>query len=160
MKKEKETEKILNRVGLIFHREDLQLVGDGPIITAIVKVISNRQISLDILPFLQNVDETLRFLPPLFLTAKACLIICGFPKSRRILRTGLNRICRRSKYSSSKPLEKGNKRVENSIHPGNANQCESIPFTVLYSTAALPRIESQSKVPVYANSDDVQELCV
>ncbi|VDO08048.1 unnamed protein product [Rodentolepis nana] len=155
-----ECKKNLNRIGLIFHREDLQPIGEGPIITAVAKIIPYRQISIDILPFLQNVDKALRFLPPLFQAAKACLIIFGFSKSRRILRTGLNRTCGRPKYYSRNPLEKNIKMVENSIHPDNVDRYESIPFNVVYSSTALPQLESQSKVPVYANFEDVQELSV
>ncbi|KAM7540695.1 hypothetical protein Aperf_G00000026163 [Anoplocephala perfoliata] len=154
------SEKHLNRVGLIFHREDTQPIGNGPIIIAVAKVIPHRQIAPNVLPFLQNVEKALRFFPPLFLVAKACLIIFGFPRSRRILRMGLNHflvMCNASTYSNGKPEIKP-KTVEYSQNPERTNRFENIPFA-MFNNSTISRVESV-KVPMKANFEDIQELSV
>lgn len=78
-------ETYINRVGLIFHREDTHPPESTTVNTAIAKVIPRRSIDPTRLPHLQVLEMGLRFLPPLFAIAKALVVILGFSKSRRIL---------------------------------------------------------------------------
>ncbi|VDK38026.1 unnamed protein product [Taenia asiatica] len=151
------SEKHLNRVGLIFHREDDHRLGDGKTVTAIAKVIPFRQIYTGLLPHLQDVETALRFLHPIFALSKATLVIGGFSKSRQILGVGLNRIL----ALCSIPPCYGQTRVKSAQATettSNANHVERIPFTAL-ANSSIPRIEP-SKTPVYINLEDVEELAV
>nr|CDS24556.1 U3 small nucleolar RNA associated protein 22 [Echinococcus granulosus] len=151
------SERYHNRVGLVFHREDDQRLGDGETVTAIAKVISFRQIYPSLLPHLQDVETALRFLLPIFALAKATSVIAGFSKSRRILSTGLNRIL----AFCNDPMCHGQSRVKSGQTTkitSSANHLESISFSAL-ANSPISRVEP-SRRPVYINLEDVEELAV
>ncbi|VDM27252.1 unnamed protein product [Hydatigera taeniaeformis] len=150
-------ERHLNRIGLVFHREDDQQLGDGKTTTAIAKVTAFQQTYNGLLPHLQDLETALRFLLPIFALAKAGVVIGGFSKSRRILRAAFNRIfaLRNTPLCHNQTRDKISQATETSIVP---NHVESIPFTVL-TNSPIPRIDPR-KTPVYINLEDVEELAV
>ncbi len=163
-------EKYLNRVGLIFHREDNQVPDDTTLVTAIAKVIPRRSINPNLLPHLQSLEAAFRFLPPLFSLAKSLLILFGFSKSRRILRAALTRIIRlrHSKkrhlsvvrrpsdiqlLAKQKPAE-----VEKPTANSNHNHIDHIPISVLTNNSH-PRVDPKTRVYRYQD-EEIEEFSV
>uniref|UniRef100_A0A5K3EM59 G_PROTEIN_RECEP_F1_2 domain-containing protein n=1 Tax=Mesocestoides corti TaxID=53468 RepID=A0A5K3EM59_MESCO len=148
------SEKNLNRIGLIFHREDNQLPGDGKIVTAIAKLISFRQISPKILPQLKDIDFSLRFILPIFTLGKALVVVFGFSASRRMLRGAFKRILTFSCFQRCSQRT----RVRSDPIKAVANNSERIAFTDLLTTG-VPRVVP-SKTPLYISREDVEEFAV